>query len=36
VTLTFPAATERYYRGTVTANDGWPAAQVSAFQIGAV
>ncbi|MFJ5269899.1 discoidin domain-containing protein [Streptomyces sp. NPDC088358] len=33
VTLTFPAATQRYFRVTVTANSGWPAAQVSEFQI---
>ncbi|MFF2999893.1 discoidin domain-containing protein [Streptomyces sp. NPDC057950] len=33
VTLTFPAATQRYFRGTVTANSGWPAGQVSEFQI---
>ncbi|MFD4605713.1 carbohydrate-binding protein [Streptomyces sp. NPDC058464] len=33
VTLTFPAAAQRYYRVTVTANDGWPAGQVSEFQI---
>ncbi|MGW1213872.1 carbohydrate-binding protein [Streptomyces sp. NPDC002499] len=36
VTLTFPAATQRYYRVTVTANNGWPAGQVSEFQIWAV
>ncbi|WP_405989322.1 carbohydrate-binding protein [Streptomyces sp. NBC_00986] len=35
VTLTFPAATERYYRVTVTANTGWPAGQVSEFQVWA-
>jgi hypothetical protein len=33
VTLTFPAATERYYRVTIAANTGWPAGQVSEFQI---
>ncbi|MFJ6701760.1 MULTISPECIES: discoidin domain-containing protein [unclassified Streptomyces] len=33
VTLTFPAATRRYFRVTVTANDGWPAGQVSDFQV---
>jgi hypothetical protein len=33
VTLTFPAATERYYRVTITANTGWPAGQVSEFQV---
>ncbi|MFJ4785029.1 carbohydrate-binding protein [Streptomyces sp. NPDC088794] len=36
VTLTFPATTQRYYRVTVTANSGWPAGQVSEFQIWAV
>ncbi|MFD3590073.1 carbohydrate-binding protein [Streptomyces sp. NPDC058683] len=35
VTLTFPAATQRYYRVTITANNGWPAGQVSEFQIWA-
>jgi hypothetical protein len=33
VTLTFPAATRRYYRVTITANNGWPAGQVSEFQV---
>ncbi|MFF4312979.1 discoidin domain-containing protein [Streptomyces sp. NPDC001507] len=33
VTLTFPAVTQRYFRVTVTANNGWPAGQVSEFQI---
>ncbi|MCZ1003957.1 discoidin domain-containing protein [Streptomyces mirabilis] len=33
VTLTFPAATQRYFRVTITANSGWPAGQVSEFQI---
>ncbi|MER6226987.1 discoidin domain-containing protein [Streptomyces sp900105755] len=33
VTLTFPAVTQRYFRVTVTANSGWPAGQVSEFQI---
>ncbi|MEV6544579.1 discoidin domain-containing protein [Streptomyces sp. NPDC051665] len=33
VTLTFPAATERYFRVTVTANTGWPAGQLSEFQV---
>ncbi|MER7837899.1 discoidin domain-containing protein [Streptomyces sp. NPDC096040] len=32
VTLTFPAATQRYFRVTITANSGWPAGQVSEFQ----
>ncbi|MET7897980.1 carbohydrate-binding protein [Streptomyces mirabilis] len=35
VTLTFPAATQRYFRVTITANDGWLAGQVSEFQIWA-
>ncbi|MFD4878199.1 discoidin domain-containing protein [Streptomyces sp. NPDC058420] len=35
VTLTFPATTRRYYRITVTANTGWPAGQLSAFQVWA-
>ncbi|MFG3019033.1 carbohydrate-binding protein [Streptomyces sp. NPDC048254] len=35
VTLTFPATTQRYYRATITANNGWPAGQVSEFQIWA-
>ena len=33
VTLTFPAATQRYWRATVTANTSWPAGQLSEFQI---
>jgi parallel beta-helix repeat protein len=33
VTVTFPAATERYVRATFTANTGWPAGQVSEFQV---
>ncbi|WP_240363550.1 discoidin domain-containing protein [Streptomyces sp. S1A1-7] len=33
VTLTFPAATQRYFRVTITANSGRPAGQVSEFQI---
>ncbi|MGW1878507.1 discoidin domain-containing protein [Streptomyces sp. NPDC001975] len=33
VTLTFPATTQRYFRVTVSANNGWPAGQVSEFQI---
>ncbi|HEY0473656.1 MAG TPA: carbohydrate-binding protein [Kribbella sp.] len=33
VTLTFPASTQRYWRATITANTGWPAAQLSEFQI---
>ncbi|MFJ5612681.1 choice-of-anchor D domain-containing protein [Streptomyces sp. NPDC093221] len=33
VTLTFTAATARYFRVTVTANSGWPAGQISEFQV---
>ncbi|MEE4544798.1 discoidin domain-containing protein [Streptomyces sp. V4-01] len=33
VTLTFPATTQRYFRLTVTANTGWPAGQLSEFQV---
>jgi hypothetical protein len=33
VTLTFPATVQRYYRVTITANTGWPAGQVSEFQV---
>ncbi|GAA3456162.1 discoidin domain-containing protein [Dactylosporangium matsuzakiense] len=32
-TITFNAATARYWRVTVTANTGWPAAQLAEFQI---
>ena len=35
VTVTFPAATARYLRITVTANTGWPAGQVSALEVHA-
>ncbi|SCD35749.1 hypothetical protein GA0115240_10421, partial [Streptomyces sp. DvalAA-14] len=33
VTLTFPATTQRYFRVNVTANTGWPAGQISEFQV---
>ncbi|MFJ4848288.1 choice-of-anchor D domain-containing protein [Streptomyces sp. NPDC088733] len=33
VTITFPATTQRWVRVTVTANDGWPAGQLSEFQV---
>jgi hypothetical protein len=33
VTITFPAANARYVRLNFTANTGWPAGQVSEFQI---
>ncbi|WP_405952127.1 carbohydrate-binding protein [Streptomyces prunicolor] len=35
VTLTFPAALRRYYRVTIAANTGWPAGQLSEFQVWA-
>jgi hypothetical protein len=33
VTITFPATSQRYWRVTVSANTGWPAAQVAEFQV---
>jgi hypothetical protein len=33
VTITFAATTQRYWRASFTANTGWPAGQVSEFQI---
>jgi Alpha-1,3-glucanase catalytic domain D1/F5/8 type C domain/Alpha-1,3-glucanase catalytic domain D2/Abnormal spindle-like microcephaly-assoc'd, ASPM-SPD-2-Hydin len=33
VTITFPSATYRYVRLNFTANTGWPAGQVSEFQV---
>jgi hypothetical protein len=33
VTITFTATSQRYWRLNVTANTGWPAGQVSTFQI---
>ena len=33
VTITFPSTTARYVRLTFTANTGWPAGQVSEFQV---
>ncbi|GIM89612.1 choice-of-anchor D domain-containing protein [Paractinoplanes toevensis] len=33
VTITFTATTQRYFRLNVTANTGWPAGQISGFQI---
>ena len=33
VTITFPATTQRYFRLNITANTGWPAGQISEFQI---
>ena len=35
VTISFPATTTRYLRLTFTANSGWPAGQVSEFQVWA-
>jgi hypothetical protein len=33
VTITFPATTQRYFRVNITGNTGWPAAQISGFQV---
>jgi hypothetical protein len=33
VTITFPATTQRYFRLNISANTGWPAAQLSEFQV---
>jgi len=33
VTITFPAASVRYLRLVITANTGWPAGQISEFEI---
>ncbi|WP_328676101.1 choice-of-anchor D domain-containing protein [Streptomyces sp. NBC_00343] len=33
VTLTFSATTQRYLRVNITANNGWPAGQISEFQV---
>jgi F5/8 type C domain/Abnormal spindle-like microcephaly-assoc'd, ASPM-SPD-2-Hydin len=33
VTITFPATTARYVRVNITANTGWPAGQVSDFEV---
>jgi len=33
VTITFTSASERYVRVNITGNSGWPAGQVSDFQI---
>lgn len=33
VTITFPATTDRYWRVNITANTGWPAGQVSEFEV---
>jgi hypothetical protein len=33
VTLAFAASTQRYFRVNITANSGWPAGQISEFQV---
>jgi len=33
VTITFTATTQRYFRVNITANTGWPAGQISGFQV---
>ena len=33
VTITFTAQTQRYVRLNITANSGWPAGQISGFQV---
>ena len=33
VTITFTATTQRYFRLNITANTGWPAGQLSGFQV---
>jgi hypothetical protein len=33
VTITFTATTQRYFRLNITANTGWPAGQISGFQV---
>lgn len=33
VTISFPATTQRYFRLNIGANTGWPAGQISEFQI---
>ncbi|SEO04730.1 discoidin domain-containing protein [Actinacidiphila rubida] len=33
VTITFPATSQRYLRLNITANTGWPAGQLSEFQV---
>jgi F5/8 type C domain len=33
VTITFSATTARYVRVNITANTGWPAGQLSEFQV---
>jgi hypothetical protein len=33
VTITFPATSQRYLRLTFTANTGWPAGQLSEWEV---
>jgi parallel beta-helix repeat protein len=33
VTITFAATTQRFFRVNITANNGWPAGQLSEFQV---
>ena len=33
VTITFPATSQRYVRLNISANTGWPAGQISGFQV---
>jgi hypothetical protein len=33
VTITFAATSQRYWRVNITANTGWPAGQISEFQV---
>jgi hypothetical protein len=33
VTITFPSTSARYVRLNITANTGWPAGQLSEFQV---
>ncbi|MFF5288762.1 choice-of-anchor D domain-containing protein [Paractinoplanes globisporus] len=33
VTITFTATTQRYFRLNITGNTGWPAGQISSFQV---
>jgi hypothetical protein len=33
VTITFTASTQRYFRLNITGNTGWPAGQISSFQV---
>ena len=33
MTISFPATTTRYVRVNITANTGWPAGQLSEFEV---